>query len=311
MGNPGCIGCGGDQDGAAGCGSGGPVRGFTAVDRVDFSVETGQITALVGPNGAGKTSTIEVCTGLRPATGGSVALFGRPPGDLSVRARIGVMLQTGGLYPTAKPLDWLTYLARLYSKPADPRYLLTRLGIDPKTRTATRRMSGGEQQRVKLAAALLPQPDLLFLDEPTAGLDPAARRELLETLRGLGDEGTAIILTTHQLDDVEQIADFVLVMAAGQLVATGSVAELIGVDHFTSFRAPPGLNLATLERDLGAGFAVTQPRPGQYLVTGQASPQLLADLTKWCATNGVQATEIKAGGRTLEDIVIQATEPNP
>lgn len=281
---------------------------ISAVDDISFSVSTGQVTALVGPNGAGKTSTVEVCTGLRAATSGSVALFGRPPADAASRSRIGVMLQTGGLYPTAKPLEWLTYLAKLYPDPADPITLLTTLGIDPATKTTTRRLSGGEQQRVKLAAALLPNPELLFLDEPTAGLDPAARRDLLAALGALRDLGTAIVLTTHQLGDVEEIADFVLVMVAGKIVAKGTVAALTGAADITSFRATSGLDLNGLTGALGVQFQVMEIKPGHYEVRGQASPQLLADITKWCAATGIQATEIRSGGRTLEDIVIAATE---
>lgn len=282
----------------------GPTR---AVAGVTFAVSAGQITALVGPNGAGKTSTVEVCTGLRPATSGSIRLFGRPPSDLAVRARIGVMLQLGGLYPTARPLEWLSYLARLYPDPADPGSLLTSLGIDPKTSASTRRLSGGEQQRVKLAAALLPKPELLFLDEPTAGLDPAARLDLLVALRRLSTDGTAIVLTTHQLGDVEEIADEVLVLVGGRLVASGPVADLIGAGDTTSFRATAGLDIATLADALGSDYQVRETRPGRYLISGLTSPQLLADITKWCVATGVQATEIRAGGRTLEDIVIQAS----
>lgn len=280
----------------------------SAVDDISFSVTAGQVTALVGPNGAGKTSTVEVCTGLRAATSGSVALFGRSPADAASRSRIGVMLQAGGLYPTAKPLEWLTYLAKLYPDPADPITLLTTLGIDPATKTTTRRLSGGEQQRVKLAAALLPNPEMLFLDEPTAGLDPKARRELLAALGALRDLGTAIVLTTHQLGDVEEIADFVLVMVAGKIVASGTVAALTGAADITSFRATNGLDLNGLTSALGDQFQVLEMKPGQYEVRGQASPQLLADITKWCAATGIQATEIRSGGRTLEDIVIAATE---
>ena len=283
---------------------------ISAVDDISFSVTAGQVTALVGPNGAGKTSTVEVCTGLRAATSGSVALFGRSPADEASRSRIGVMLQAGGLYPTAKPLEWLTYLAKLYPDPADPITLLTALGIDPATKTTTRRLSGGEQQRVKLAAALLPNPEMLFLDEPTAGLDPAARRDLLAALGALRDLGTAIVLTTHQLGDVEEIADFVLVMVAGKIVASGTVAALTGAADITSFRATSGLDLNGLTSALGDQFKVIEMKPGQYEVRGQASPQLLADITKWCAATGIQATEIRSGGRTLEDIVIAATEGN-
>ncbi|CAB4859315.1 MAG: ATP-binding cassette domain-containing protein [Actinobacteria bacterium] len=280
----------------------------SAVDDISFSVTAGQVIALVGPNGAGKTSTVEVCTGLRAETSGSVTIFGRPPADAAARTRMGVMLQAGGLYPTAKPLEWLTYLAKLYPDPADPIALLTTLGIDPATKTTTRRLSGGEQQRVKLAAALLPNPALLFLDEPTAGLDPKARRELLAALGALRDLGTAIVLTTHQLGDVEEIADFVLVMVAGKIVASGTVAALTGSADITSFRATSGIDLNALTGAVGAEFQVVEIRPGQYEVRGHASPQLLADITKWCAATGIQATEIRSGGRTLEDIVIAATD---
>lgn len=278
-----------------------------AVAGVSFTIAAGQTTALVGPNGAGKTSTVEVCTGLRRASRGKVELFGYPPSSLAGRTRIGVMLQNGGLYPTARPLEWLTYLAKLYPDPADPSTLLSNLGIDPKTSVTTRRLSGGEQQRVKLAAALLPNPELLFLDEPTAGLDPAARLDLLGALRRLGAEGTGIILTTHALGDVEEIADDVLVLVGGHLVASGPVVDLIGAGDSTRFRATAGLELGALAGALGSGYQVQENRPGNYLVTGPTTPQLLVDITNWCAAAGIQATEIRAGRRTLEDIVVEAT----
>ena len=282
-----------------------------AVDGLSMMAGASQVTALLGPNGAGKTTTVEVACGLRTATSGSVRLLGSEPGTLAVAERIGVMLQQGGLYPTAKPLEWLRYLARLYPSHADPSDLLDLVGIDPSTRTTTRRLSGGEQQRVKLAAALLPNPEFLILDEPTAGLDPLARRNLLEAIAQRRDAGTSILLTTHQLSDVETLADRVVVIAGGRIVAEGTVADLIGANDAMSFTGPPRLDLTGLAAGLPNGFRVEEPRPGSYVVHGPPSPQVMAAITAWCAEHGVMATDLAVGRRTLEQIVIDAgSEPS-
>ena len=283
-----------------------------AVDGLSMTAGASQVTALLGPNGAGKTTTVEVACGLRTATSGSVRLLGSEPGTLAVAERIGVMLQQGGLYPTARPLEWLRYLARLYPSHADPSELLDLVGIDPSTRTTTRRLSGGEQQRVKLAAALLPNPEFLILDEPTAGLDPLARRNLLEAIAQRRDAGTSILLTTHQLSDVETLADRVVVIAGGRIVAEGTVADLIGANDAMSFTGPTRLDLTGLAAGLPNGFRVEEePRPGSYVVHGPPSPQVMAAITAWCAEQGVMATDLAVGRRTLEQIVIDAgSEPS-
>ncbi len=278
----------------------------TAVDGVSLQAASGSVTALLGPNGAGKTSTIEVACGLRSATGGSVRLFDKAPDDPSVKARIGVMLQQGGLYPTARPLEWLQYLARLYPRHGDPAALLALVGIDPATKTTTRRLSGGEQQRVKLAAALLPEPDFLMLDEPTAGLDPIARRGLLDAIRERRAAGVSILLTTHQLGDVQDLADHVVVIAAGIVIAAGSIAELTGAEDAVSFTGPMHLNTATLGGALGEEYRVEESSPGRYVVHGRPSPQVMASVTAWCAQHGVMAGDLAVGHRTLEQIVIDA-----
>ena len=282
-----------------------------AVDGLSMTAGASQVTALLGPNGAGKTTTVEVACGLRTATSGSVRLLGSEPGTLAVAERIGVMLQQGGLYPTARPLEWLRYLARLYPSHADPSELLDLVGIDPSTRTTTRRLSGGEQQRVKLAAALLPNPEFLILDEPTAGLDPLARRNLLEAIAQRRDAGTSILLTTHQLSDVETLADRVVVIAGGRIVAEGTVADLIGANDAMSFTGPTRLDLTGLAAGLPNGFRVEEPRPGSYVVHGPPSPQVMAAIAAWCAEQGVMATDLAVGRRTLEQIVIDAgSEPS-
>ena len=277
-----------------------------AVDGVSMTADASKVTALLGPNGAGKTTTIEVACGLRAATSGTVRLLGSEPGTRAVSQRIGVMLQQGGLYPTARPLEWLNYLANLYTNHADPSELLELVGIDPSTRTTTRRLSGGEQQRVKLAAALLPNPEFLILDEPTAGLDPLARRNLLEALAARRDAGTSILLTTHQLTDVETLADHVVVIAGGHVIAEGTVAELTGANDAMSFTGPPRLDLARLAGSLPGGFRAEEVRPGYYVVHGPPSPQVMAIITTWCADQGIMATDLAVGRRTLEQIVIDA-----
>lgn len=278
-----------------------------AVDHLDFQAESGQITAILGPNGAGKSSTIEVACHLRPADGGSVRLFGLSPENRTVRPRMGVMLQTGGLYPTARPLEWLEYLARLYPQADDPATLLTEVGIDPGTRTQTRRLSGGEQQRVKLAAALLGRPDLLFLDEPTAGLDALARRNLIELLKARRAAGAAIVLTTHVLPDVEDLADSITVMSHGRVAMRGTLADLTGTQNALSFGAPPGLEIAALATSLPGDYSVRESHPGRYVVTGTPTPEIMSLVTSWSAERGVMVTDLGIGDRTLEQLLIETS----
>jgi ABC-2 type transport system ATP-binding protein len=281
-----------------------------AVDGANWTAESGAVTALLGANGAGKTSTIEAACGLTTPSGGTLRLLGGSPQDPAIRAQTGVMLQTGGLYPAARPLPWLKYLARLYPNPADPVRLLESVGIDPASKVTARRMSGGEQQRLKLAAALLPQPRVLFLDEPTAGLDAHARRELLALLRGIADDGAAIILTTHLLGDVEELSDHIVVMQAGRVVADGSLDEITGASGGLRFDGPMHLDTGSLTKALPSGYEVLERRPGSYVINGAPTPQVLASVTSWCAQHGVMATSFDVGRQSLEDFLItQSGEP--
>ncbi|CAB5034778.1 MAG: ATP-binding cassette domain-containing protein [Actinobacteria bacterium] len=278
-----------------------------AVNGLDFVAHEGEITALLGPNGAGKTSTIEVACGLRSASSGLVQLFEQHPQAPQVRSQMGVMLQTGGLYPTARPLEWLTYLAKLYPHPDDPATLLAQVGIDPSIRTQTRRLSGGEQQRVKLAAALLPRPTLLFLDEPTAGLDALARRNLLDLLRQQRDDGVAIVLTTHLLADVEDLADSITLLSQGRVAMTGTLAELTGTQDAISFGGPKELNLSDLTSALPDGYIAHEAQLGKYVVTGKPTPEIMSIITTWCSAQGVMATELGVGNKTLEQLLIDTS----
>ena len=273
-----------------------------AVRGISFSAVTGQVTSLVGPNGAGKTSTLEACTGIRPVSAGQIRVLGSPPGQQS--ARVGTMLQSGGLYPSARPLEWLTYLARLYPKSADPRELLELVGIDPMTRTTARRMSGGEQQRLKFAAALLPRPDILFLDEPTAGMDPQARRSLIGIIDDLRSAGVAVLLTTHVLADIEELADRVIVLRHGVIERSGTLAELRGEASSLSFDARSGLDMVDLMHGLPDGYTVTEATSGKYIVDGEPTPSVLAAITTWLAEHNEATAGIRVGKLSLEDLII-------
>ncbi len=284
----------------------------TAVAGLTFSAASGAVTALVGPNGAGKTSTVEVCVGLRSPAGGDVSLLGhqRPlTGAIAadVHSRVGVMLQDGGLYPTARPLELVTYIASLYPNPDDPAALLATLGIDPGVRTTIRRLSGGEQQRVKCAAALVGRPDLVFLDEPTAGLDSAARRTVHDLVRSLTSRGTSVVLTTHLMDDVERLADHVVVMASGRSIRQGTVADLVGDEDSVSFRGPMHANLADLTSALPEHCTISEDHPGHYRVSGSADPMVLSAIASWCAQHGARTSDLSVGRRSLEDVLVELT----
>ncbi|HYN66062.1 MAG TPA: ABC transporter ATP-binding protein [Ornithinibacter sp.] len=202
----------------------------TAVDGASWSAAAGTVTALLGPNGAGKTTTVECLEGLQRPDAGSVQVLGADPWRAGPdhRARVGVMLQEGGLPTTSRPLPLLRHLAAMYAGPAPLDELVSRLGIDGFAGTTVRRMSGGQRQRVALAAALLPRPDVLFLDEPTAGLDPHARLEVWDLVRAEAERGACVVVTTHSFEEAERLADRVVIMAAGRVVAEGTLDEVRG-----------------------------------------------------------------------------------
>ncbi|YAL81895.1 ABC transporter ATP-binding protein [Dermacoccaceae bacterium W4C1] len=201
-----------------------------ALDGLQFHAEAAQVTAVLGPNGAGKTTMMEMAEGLRCPDSGTVRVLGTDPwrADDAHRARVGVMLQDGGLPGGTRPVQLLTHLARLYRTPADVPELVERLQINTFSTTPVRRLSGGQRQRLALAAALVGRPEVAFLDEPTAGLDPHARREVWELLREVRDTGVTVVVSTHSFDEAERIADRVSVLARGRCVADGTVAEVAG-----------------------------------------------------------------------------------
>jgi ABC-2 type transport system ATP-binding protein len=279
----------------------------TAVDGLSLTAERGQVTALLGPNGAGKTTTIEICEGFRRADGGTVRVLGLDPGDRALRARIGVMLQSGGVPTTARAGEFLRLVASFYADPVAPGVLLERLGLTEHAGTPYKRLSGGQQQRLSLATAVVGRPELVFLDEPTAGLDPQARHATWELIEELRAGGVAIVLTTHYMDEAERLADRVVVIDGGRVVAGGTPAELTGAERQLRFRARPGLGLEELLSALPAGSAAKESPSGHYLIEGEVRPELLATVTAWCASHGVLAEDLRIERRTLEDVFLELT----
>ncbi len=282
---------------------------LAAVSGLSFEAPSAALTALVGPNGAGKTSTVEACLGLRRPVAGVIEVLGTTlpasgaPGTL-LRQRVGVMLQDGGLYPTARPLELVSYVASLYPDSDDPATLLESLGIDPSVRTPIRRLSGGEQQRVKCAVALVGRPVLAFLDEPTAGLDSVGRRAFHDLIRSLVASGTSIVLTTHLMDDVERLADRVVVVAGGRDIRHGTVDDLVGSADSVSFRGPLHADLTGLRAVLPEGSTVLEEHAGHYRVNGAADPMVLSSIAAWCGQHGVLTSDMTVGRRSLEDVLV-------
>jgi ABC-2 type transport system ATP-binding protein len=297
-------------------------EGRAVVDGLDLTVEPGSIVALLGPNGAGKTTTIEILEGYRRADGGSVRVLSLDPArdGERLRPRIGLMLQEGGVYPQARPRELLRLYARFFRDPLDPDSLLDQLGLGTVATTRWRRLSGGERQRLSLGLALVGRPELLMLDEPTAGMDPAAKASTRELIDELRRDGRTILLTTHELPDVERLADRIVVVAAGRIVAAGSPAELLaGARPRLRLRLDRPLDAverASLESEVeraarehpGADPVTTgatlddDGASGRYRIEGaQPDPALVGTIAAWCAARGVLIVELRAAGATLEE----------
>ncbi len=279
-----------------------------ALDGLSFAVPAGGVTALLGPNGAGKTSTVEICEGYRRPDSGRVRVWGLDPqrDGAALRSRVGVMLQDGGIYASARALPMLRHLASFYADPLDVDDLAARLGLDS-VRATYRRMSGGEKQRLALACAVVGRPDLVFLDEPSAGMDPQTRLAAWDLVEQLRRDGVTVVLTTHLMDEAERLADRVVIVDHGRVVAEGSPAGLTAGLEVLTFGATPGLDLAGLSARLPAGSTVLETRPGHYRVEGDVGPATLSAIGEWCSTHGVLPRELTTGRRSLEDVFLDLT----
>ncbi|MFI6100112.1 ABC transporter ATP-binding protein [Lentzea sp. NPDC051213] len=282
----------------------------TAVDGLDLVQQPGTVLALLGPNGAGKTTTVEICEGFRPADAGSVRVLGLVPGDEALRPRIGVMPQGGGGYPGIRAEEMLRLVAACAANPLDPQWLIEILGLGGAARTPYKRLSGGQQQRLSLACALIGRPELVFLDEPTAGMDPQARHLVWDLVGALKDDGVSVLLTTHLMDEAEALADQVVIIDEGRVVAQGSPAELTANranDQQLRFRARQGLDTSLLSAALPEGLKVREATRGAYVVEGLIDPQVVSTVTSWCAQQGVLAEELTVARRSLEDVFLELT----
>lgn len=283
----------------------------TAVAGLDLTVPAGSVTAVLGPNGAGKTTTLECCEGLRRPDAGRVRVLGLDPvaDRRALAGRIGVTLQSGGAWGAVRAGELLRYVARLYREPLDVTVLTARLGLASCGRTPFRRLSGGQQQRLSLATAVVGRPEVVFLDEPTAGLDPAARHAVWELVADLRTAGVTVVLSTHLMDEAEQLADVVAVVDAGRVVALDSPAGLTrgGARDTIRFGGPPGLPVTTLAAALPERVSVVEAPPGRYVVTGTVTPGSLATVTAWCAAHGVLPDGLSVGRATLEDVFLSLT----
>ncbi|MET8147734.1 ABC transporter ATP-binding protein [Actinoplanes sp. NPDC049668] len=283
--------------------------GVVAVDGVSLTVPRGSILALLGNNGAGKTSLLQVCEGFRGPDAGSARVLGLDPvaDHDELMPRLGIMLQSGGVYPWATAGEILRLFASFAANPLDTDMLLDRLGLRKFAKTTFRRLSGGEQQRLSLALALVGRPELVFLDEPTAGMDVGARQTTWELVENLRADGVSVLLTTHLLDEAESLADHVVIMDAGVVAATGTPAELTaaaGID-LLRVRADPGLAVAELAARVGA--KVTESTPGEYEIAGALDTAAIAAALGWFAAEGAQVTAVDTRRRTLEDVYLALT----
>ena len=269
------------------------------------------VLALLGPNGAGKSTTVEVCTGFATADAGEVRVLGVDPAGApdALRARIGVMPQGGGAYPGVRAGEMLRAGRRVRGAPARPGLADRRArACGGCARTPYKRLSGGQQQRLALACAIVGRPELVFLDEPTAGLDPQGRRLVWELVDALRRDGVAVLLTTHLMEEAEALADHVVIVDHGRVVAEGSPAALTtGGDQELRFRARPGMDVAGLATALPAGYRAAETLAGRYVVQGRIDPAVLSAITGWCAAQGALADDVQVARRSLEDVFLELT----
>jgi len=283
-----------------------PTRGLSGLD---LRVPEGRITALLGPNGAGKSTAVGVLAGLVTPQAGSATVLGGRAGRLEARRRVNVMVQDDGLPSGAYAAELVRHVARLRGAPATAQAAIDTWGLAHLGRTTMRRLSGGERRRVSLACALVGDPALVILDEPTASLDPRGRALVWEAIDALRDHGVSVLLCTHLLDEAEALADTIAIIADGRCRAQGTLAELTADSREAiTFDGPLHLDIASLLRALPEGCVGHETTPGRYRIEGNASPQTLATVASWCSQHGVQPRNLAIGAGGLADAYWRLTE---
>ncbi|HTK09896.1 MAG TPA: ABC transporter ATP-binding protein [Ktedonobacteraceae bacterium] len=280
------------------------------VDDLSFSVQRGEIFALLGPNGAGKTTTVETLEGYRKPDQGTVRVLGYDPirDAQDLKPQLGVMLQQDGLYPALTTREVLKLFAGYFAQPQDIDALIERVGLAAAAKTRCRRLSGGQKRRLALAVALVGNPSLIFMDEPTAGMDPQARLTTWEIVRDLKKSGVTILLTTHLMDEAERLADRVAIIDHGRLIALDTPGNMIGVQNanVVRFVAQAGLDCAQLAT-LPTVSKAEELRAGSYLIETSAVPVFLAELTAWLRDRDITLSELRVGHGSLEDLFLRLT----
>jgi ABC-2 type transport system ATP-binding protein len=280
-----------------------------AVRGISFEVATGEVFGFLGPNGAGKTTTIEILEGYRKRSGGRASVLGADPGRPTRRwrERIGLVLQECELDPTLTVTEIVTLFARFYPRPRPVADTVELVGLGPKRDARTATLSGGQRRRLDVAVGIIGDPELVFLDEPTTGFDPSARRDAWNMIEGLRELGKTIFLTTHYMDEAEHLADRVAIMRRGELVAQGTTAELgagSAVRTVIRFRMPSGAEAAELERVLEAKLSFSGDLAQAEVGSAQRP---LHRLTGWAEERGIVLDELEAVHPRLEDIFLELT----
>ena len=272
-----------------------------AVDNVSFEAPSGSVTVILGPNGAGKTSTIEVCEGFRTARSGSVRVLGLDPvsDHRALTERMGVMLQGGGVYPSARVRDVVSHFCALHNKGVNATQLVERVGLSNRSTGTWRKLSGGEQQRLSLALALAADPDVIFLDEPTSGVDIDGRDVIADIIRDLAARGTTVVLASHDMAEAEKVATHAVLFNSGKVIASGEITSLLTSRKHLRFTSSEGLVPAELAVSIKS--PVVAIGDGVYEVASEPTPQLMTRISQWLADNSHPLLGVDMGKESLED----------
>lgn len=274
---------------------------LVAVDNVSFEAPSGGVTVILGPNGAGKTSTIEVCEGFRTAKSGSVRVLGLDPvsDHGALTERMGVMLQGGGVYPSARVRDVVSHFCALHNKGVNATQLVERVGLSNRSTGTWRKLSGGEQQRLSLALALAADPDVIFLDEPTSGVDIDGRDIIADIIRDLATRGTTVVLASHDMTEAEKVATHAVLFNSGKVIASGEILTLLTSRKHLRFTSSVGLVPAELAVSINS--PVVAIGDGVYEVASEPTPQLMTRISQWLADNSHPLLGVDMGTESLED----------